>query len=452
MQKKIAFSLSSISLGIFYGLLAYMPLHIFISTVIGANIGGLAVMKVLKDVVMMFGFCSILIYSVRQSWFKDWLKNKLVIAVLLYGLLTVVLALVRPTDLDAEILGVTYNLRFLVFLLYAWLLVKAFPKRNILETSIWIVLVTGVAVSLFGVIQYVVLPDNALTHLGFVRSNGVLPAFFIDDKPDLERVMSTLRDPNSLGSYLIILASLTVAARANFSKKSRKMWLGVGMLTLLCLLLTFSRSALLGLCVAIVVGIVLVGKDRVRLSRKQIRLGLLAVAALAVIGIGSLAAFRNSYVVQNVIFHADQSTTLEDPNELRIRFIRESIDGVIADPLGSGPGTAGLASIRNNVQGTQLNENYYLQIATEVGILGLILFMTILVLTAVALYKARKNNPFAIALLASFAGLALTNVLVHIWSNETVAYTWWGLAGLLTGGQHFTTTKKTKSYIIREHS
>jgi hypothetical protein len=51
-------------------------------------------------------------------------------------------------------------------------------------------------------------------------------------------------------------------------------------------------------------------------------------------------------------------------------------------------------------------------------------------MVAVSLYRANPGDFYVWALLASFAGLALTNFLVHIWSNEAVAYTWWGLAGL----------------------
>lgn len=440
MQKKIVNALQEHSLKIFYGLLAYMPFHIFISTVIGANIGGLALMKVLKDIVLVFGFCSIMLASFHQSWFKEWLKNKLVLVIVLYAALTLLLALVRPTDTDAEVLGVTYNLRFLVFFLYAWLLVKTFPKRNILQFSILISLVAGTVVALFGVIQYVLLPNDALTHLGFVRSNGVLPAFFIDDKPNLERVMSTLRDPNSLGSYLIIVMSLALAWRQKSDKRAKLIWSGVGLMAGLCLLLTFSRSALLGLVVALACAAALVGRSHVKLSRKQFRVGLVVLAVAAIGFLASAFTLRDSYFVQNVIFHADQSTSLEDPNQLRVRFLRESVVKIAHNPAGLGPGRAGLASIRNNVQGTQLNENYYLQVATEVGVLGLTLFLAILILVAVRLYRATGDSAYATALLAAFAGLALTNILVHIWSNESVAYTWWGLAGLVM-------TTRTKSKI-----
>ena len=129
-----------------------------------------------------------------------------------------------------------------------------------------------------------------------------------------------------------------------------------------------------------------------------------------------------------MVFHADESTVLEDPNQLRARFWQESIEDIVQNPFGSGPGTAGLASIKNDVQGIILNENYYLQIGTEVGVVGLAIFLAILATTAYRLWGVQGIA--AAGLFASFIGLAFTNALVHIWSNEAVAYTWWGLAGL----------------------
>ncbi len=428
MHKPISQRILTTSQYIFYGLLAYMPLHIFISTVIGANIGGLEFLKVFKDILALFGFCLILGISVKRAWFKEWIQNKLVVAVLAYALLTVLLAAFKRTDQDAEVLGVVYNLRLPLFLLYGWLLSLHLPVAELRKTTLKIVLGSGLMVSLFGVIQYLFLPNDALTHLGFTTANGVFPAFFIDNKTDLERVMSTLRDPNSLGSYLIIIIALVMARLVSVKRQLRSYWIGYGLAAGLCLLLTFSRSALLGLGFALVVGVIAVGqKLGLQKYAKKVGYGLVV---LCIIGMGGFIAARNTYFVSNVIFHADAATVEEDPNELRVRFVRESLQDITGDPLGKGPGTAGLASIKNNVQGTKLTENYYLQIAVEVGIVGLILFIVILALITRNLWIQRVDL-YPVALMASFAGLAVTNLLVHIWSNEAVAYTWWGLAGLM---------------------
>ncbi len=419
------------SLYIFLGLLAYMPLHILLSTWIGTSFGILELAKVLKDGVLVLGFALALGVSLRQPWFKQLLKDKLLWLILAYAALTLLLAIVKPTDQDAEILGVVYNTRFLLFFLYAGLLVHLFPAKKLRCLALKTVLAAGLVVIVLGIVQYLLLPNNALTHIGYSRANGVLPAFFIDEKPDLERVMSTLRDPNSLGSYLIILGMLAAAVLfATKRKMTEYRMVAYIALTLLCLWFTFSRSALLGFMIASVV-FVFLSENRLshvlRKHRKPIMLTVLIGSALV---LGGLFLARDTYLVQNVILHSDQSTVLEDPNELRLRFWQESVVAITLQPEGRGPGTAGLASIRNNVQGTVLNENYYLQIGEEVGVLGLALFLAIAFVVARRLYWQRDSQ-LATALLAAFVGLAFTNFLVHIWSNEAVAYTWWGLAGLV---------------------
>jgi hypothetical protein len=248
--------------------------------------------------------------------------------------------------------------------------------------------------------------------------------------------MSTLRDPNSLGSYLIIIGM--VAAGIMFATNRRRWELQMGfyiLLTLFCLWFTFSRSALLGFMLASVIFIFL-SENRLAHVMKRHRKPILIVTLVgAVILTSGLFMARNTYLVQNVILHSDQNTVLEDPNQLRVRFWKESALAITLQPEGSGPGTAGLASIKNDKQGTVLTENYYLQIGEEVGVLGLLLFLTILFIVAHRLYWLRESE-MAVALLASFVGLALTNFLVHIWSNEAVAYTWWGLAGIVLADRH----------------
>lgn len=431
MTEKLTMHLRQTSLYIFFGLLAYMPFHIFLSTWIGSSFGILEFAKVAKEIVLVAGFVITLGLSVRQAWFRELLRSKLVWLIIVYALLHVYLALIKPTDQDAEILGLVYNTRFLLYFLYGLLLTRLFPDVKLQRKAVTIVVASAFLVALFGVIQYTLLPNGALSSVGYSRDNGVLPAFFIDEKPDLERVMSTVRDPNSLGSYLIITVNVLLAVLfATKRISTRKAIAGALALTVLCLCFTFSRSALLGFIVAVGTFLLMSNNPVKRWAKQHFRPVAVSAVVLLVVVAGIFYSVRNTYYVQNVVFHADQSTVLESPNQLRVRFWQESMLAVILEPAGTGPGTAGLASIKNDKQGTVLNENYYLQIANEVGIIGLMLFLLILLGVAYGLYRRRAYS-MSVALLAAFAGLAVTNFLVHIWSNEAVAYTWWGLAALM---------------------
>lgn len=419
---------AKISLWIFFGLLAYVPLHILLSTWLGSTLGVLSFAKIAKDIVLFVGFLAVLAASIAKPWFKSFLKDRLIICIGLYALLTVFMALIKPTDQEAELLAIVYNLRFLMFFIYGGLLLNFFSADWLIKRSVQVVLAVALPVLMFGLIQYMWLPDDALTKIGYARENGVLPAFHIDDKPDLERIMSTARDPNSYGSYLVILLSISLAYLVRVKNKDLKnVLLGMSLLTVLNLYFTFSRGAWIGAAFAVVAGVLLMAKrdKKLQISRNFIIVAILLITTLA----GGLIVFKDTYFVRNVVFHSDSATVLEDPNQLRLRFWQESIESSVDNPLGHGPGTAGIVSIRNDEQGTVLNENYYLQILHEVGVFGLALFIAILAL--VFLRLNRNNSTLSLALVAALFGLLITNMLVHAWSVEIVAYTFWGLAGLI---------------------
>lgn len=425
-------TIKRLSLYLFLGLLSYIPLHIFLSTWVGTSFGILSFMKGAKDGVMVVGFSCALIASWRQAWFGNLiLKNKLTWLLIAYTAVTLLMAALKPTDPNAEALGVVYNLRFLVFFAYAGLLVRLYDPVKLRKVAVTFVLLVALPVLFFGVLQYTILPNNSLGHVGYSRENGVLPAFFIDDKPDLERVMSTLRDPNAFGSYIIIITTIILAfgLEKKLTKPVMASWLA---LCGLCMIFTFSRSAWIGLVVSTIALLAICYRQKLtRLANIKIWV-MSVITVVAIAGITGYA-FRNTYLVRNIIFHADEHTVLEDPNEIRTRVTAESIKAITTTPLGHGPGTAGLASIRNHAQGTRLTENYYLQIGYETGLLGIGLFLIILLAVGLMLFR-QAAEPLALALVASLAGLMVTNLLVHIWSNEAVAYTWWGLAGFYWTG------------------
>lgn len=432
MPKRYANNLLTASLYIFYGLIAYMPLHIFLSTIIGVQLHVLDLAKVLKDIVLLAGFVPLFLISIKKPWFKAWIKEKLVLFFIAYAVLTLILVIFRPNSRQAEILGVVDDLRFLLFFLYGWLLTYHFSIKTLKKRSIQIVLAVGVLVVSFGIVQYLFLPNNALTHLGFTRSNGVLPAFFIDDKPNLERVMSTIRDPNSLGAYLLILIGLCMAKFFVVKKRLRVWYLLYGLAIILCLYFTFSRSAWIGAILTTGVFVLLAGKDKIRMPYERLRLATMVVVALLLVATSALFVGRNTYFVKNTIFHADASTKQADPNQLRVGFWRDSVNDTFKNPLGTGAGSVGVVSSKNKAAPGRLTENYYLQVAGEQGLLGLILFLIICVLIAVRLFERSKlqKDLFAVAIFASFIGISFSGLLNHIWINEAVAYTWWGLAGL----------------------
>lgn len=417
-------------------LIIYMPLHVIIAQSASLLTGGLEAWKAAKDVVLFVGSPTLLYLSYRRGLWQDRTFRRLLILGGLYALLHGLFFLLdSDDDVYSTIVASVYNTRLLGFLLLGYLVGSAKNGRRYLQHMLTAVVVVATAVALFGVAQYF-LPHDLLTHVGYSVERGVRPLFFIDDKVDLPRVMSTLKDPNSFGSYLIVPILLTAFAvfkqkanKALFIRPFRSQFLVVSMFVqVLALILTFSRGAFIALLLS--AGAIVVLEHRAGVFSFFKKHIYLLTALTVLVTFGFLAA-RNTYLLENVIYHSDDATVLKDPNQIRIELVSVVIDKVSEEPQGYGPGTAGLVSI-NNPNGTLLTENYYLQIAHEVGWLGISVFIALLSVIVRQLLKLYKD-PVAQVLLASFVGYLFYSLLIHLWSNEAVALQWWLLCGVVLG-------------------
>lgn len=415
------------------GLFVYMPFHIFFSQWLSTYTDGLDVWKVAKDV-FTAGLVSILVCTVLAL--RKYTRPYLIFVgfAAVYLLLHFVSWFATNQPNDTGLLATVYNNRLVWYLLIGYSLALLFPEKNNRVIFAKILIAVSTVVCLVGIAQWL-LPKDIMMHFGYSIDRGVKPNFFIDDKPDFPRIFSTIRDPNSLGAFLLLPSALLTIALAKFWKTPRRMLLGgLLLLHMLAILLTFSRGAWLSIILVEFVILVSLFRRHITYYAKKF---VIPIIILAVILLAGVFFARNSYFFQNVILHADSSTQLADPNELRVMLAKKGLEGVRADPEGHGPGTAGLVSTR--LPNGLLTENYYLQIAYEVGIVGLLLFIGFLAYIIRLLWKT-NNNLVTQALLASFTGLCLMNFLVHCWENEAVAAGWFILAGLSLNA--VTTVKK----------
>ena len=411
-------------------LFLYMPFHTFISVWLSTYTGGLEFWKIWKDVLtaLVTILCIATVFLMGKA---SKLYKNLIILIGLYALLHVILFFTTSQPVLTGALAFIYNLRIFCYLIIGYslaiLAIFHLPTsnfQNLLNKYFKILVLLSTVVCFIAVLQYF-LPKDILTHFGYAVDRGVKPNFFIDDKPDLFRVFSTLRDPNSLGAFLILPITFLTQKLIKNWKTDRRMFLaGLLILHVWVLLLTFSRSTLLATVLSVGV---LMALTNVKTIKKYKNQTFLAVTILCVAMLGFVYVLRDQYLVQNVVFHADESTILQSPNELRASLAQKAINGIVDEPLGHGPGTAGLVSTR--LPNGLLTENYFLQILYEVGIFGFAIFIAILFLVVQKLWSLRQNDT-AKVLLASFAGLVFANLLFHTWSNEAVSISWFLLAGL----------------------
>ncbi len=407
-------------------LLIYMPFHIFLAQSVSLATGGLDAWKLGKDVVLavavLFTIC--LVWQQREgtklfNWLVGISLGYLLLHFLLWGLYPDIYQ-------KSATLGTIYNTRLLGFLVLGYGAVLLSPIKFAFSSVVKVVLVVRTVVASLGVVQYF-LPSDLLTHVGYGIERGTRAAFFIEDRPDLPRVMSTLREPNALGAYLIVpVAAIGVMLFGAKDKLVRYKFALLLFLHLLAIFLTYSRSAWLGAFLALSLVVWWQSKVHIVTNAKRFWPVLVGVALLLVF---SAFLARNTAPYQRYIVHSDPSEQAADldSNDYHTLLVKQGLDGIVSKPIGHGPGTAGLASIQNP-GGGQLTENYYVQIGYELGIQGLLFFVALNIWLYIKIRK--RNDDAAMILCASFWAYVLINMLLHSWSNEAVAAQWWILAGV----------------------
>ena len=127
------------------------------------------------------------------------------------------------------------------FILFAFVLCNGVETRGQLDALLTAVVLAAAAVSCLGIVQYIF-------RWGYQSEAWVDSDMFSTIQ---FRVSSTLKNPNMLGQYLILMVPLGGAKLLTArSWKARALWFGCCGALCLCMLLTFSRGAWLGLLFA----------------------------------------------------------------------------------------------------------------------------------------------------------------------------------------------------------
>ncbi|HET7827657.1 MAG TPA: O-antigen ligase family protein [Candidatus Saccharimonadales bacterium] len=406
-------------------IIALVPFHAFLTVWLASLVGHYTLLRLWKEFILVLIVLGCLYLLVRdRALAKKFLAFRLVRLIAAYLALLLICGLVALAAGNVTAKAMCYGLlvdsRFLIFFLAVWILVS---QDGWLAAS-WqkLLLAPSILVATFAVLQYLVLPYDYLKHFGYSQST-IFPYETINHNLNRLRVMSTLRGANPLGAYLIVpLSALAVGVFKEKGQRRDKLMFAAGLL--LALIFSFSRSAWLGVGLSIFIIIWLLFRSfRVRKEMGWVLAGILIVMAALTFGL------RNNLTFENAIFHTDRvSTAKESSNQGHETAFKLAIKDIEHHPLGSGVGTAGPQSVYNN-HPAKIAENYFLQIGQEAGIIGLVLFIAICAALGQMLYE-RRADPLALALFASLIGLSLVNLLSHAWSDDTLAYVWWGLAGI----------------------
>jgi hypothetical protein len=406
-------------------ILALLPFHAFLSVWFSSIIGHYTLLRLWKEVLLIFLSAGAGYILAKDKILRIAAMNSLLVRLtVIYIILTVVWGVAayafNKVTLKALGFGFIVNLRFLIFFLIVW----AVASKSSLLKRLWLkfLIIPATLVIFFGILQRIVFPYDFLKHFGY-GPNTIYPYETINHNINYPRIMSTLRGANPLGVYLILI--LTALAAVVIKFKRNRLWIGAllitGMIVLVC---TYSRAAWIGVILSLF-SFGLMSLKRIKVER----LLLPAFIVLLISAVALIVILHNNTTFENIFFHTQKHSAVQaNSDQGHIAAFKNGIRDVAHEPLGRGVGTAGPASVYNN-NNVRIAENYYLQIAQEIGWAGMILFIAINYLVACELWF-RRDDMLPRVLLASLIGISFVNFLSHAWTDDTISYLWWGLAGI----------------------
>jgi O-antigen ligase len=393
-----------------------MPFHAMAVISLGYFIGGQVYWQAWKELLIigMIGLAIFIFASTKRRSFRFDTANISVLTLIALGLLATIVSTV-------PVVQAAFGLKVVVLPLVLYIIMQLGGVKFSEDTLTKLILWPAYVVAILAVLQEFVIPLGWWGAIGYGEST-IRPLQLVDPAVKSIRAFATLGGPNQMGAYLILP---TLLGAATFIKTKQIQYGAGAVLTLSGVVFSFSRSAWLGLATAALVAIVVFGNRLIRFATT-----FLVVAAIIVLITisATLPARLQNTQLQYFLLHGRYSQTqeIEGSDSGRITALNTAVQSVKDHPWGNGLGTAGPASFRS----TQpvITENWYLQVAIEIGILGVVLFLLFFGVNIFELI--RSKDLFWQVLGASICGLFVTNLFLHAWADSTLGIIIFSLMGI----------------------
>jgi len=416
---------------IFAGIIIHTPLTIWLGTFFPQSE---LLLKGWKEIILTgaLGIAALLVHR-HHRW--DIIKNPFIALAGLYAIIHILLVPFHFSNGMSTIAGLMIDLRYVAFFALVVIAIQLYPQLRTLFIKVFIA--GALIVCVFAVLQVFILPSDILAWLGY-NDTTISPYLTVDENPDYVRVNSTLRGPNPLGAYAVIVLAVLAAYWLRLKRVlAGKKVVSAGVLAIaaiIALWASYSRSALIAAVIAL--GLILFLTIGRRLNKSAWFAVIIVIGAVA----GGLIAARDTSFVSNVILHENEGTGANvSSNDGHVESLIDGLNRTLHQPLGGGIGSTGSASLYGDQ--ALIIENQYLFIAHEVGWIGLAVFMILFVKIIWTAWQ-RRSDWLALAVFASGIGLAVIGLLLPVWVDDTVSIIWWGLAALVIGGTYGGTIHK----------
>lgn len=399
-----------------YVLLIFMPLHVFtflfLETYVSETAAG--VFALWKDAALLGGLAVCL---VRRKWFRPTPLDLLLLAFLGYQVLML------AVDVNAvTVRGFGINTRYLlVYFLVRCLAPDLAAQKRIVKVLFGALLF----IALSGIVIFLVTsPRQFMFFMGYAPTE--LANAYSGSFP---RALSILVSANSLGrttAMLFLGLLIWYTPQASWVKHGR--FLALMLLSLAALILSLSRSAWIGLSVALAA---------ITLLNRRVLTSVVLLGAGALLLLTPTIPITVPYLANSAI--AQRLAAILDPQDAstaaRVDYLPGQIETIAENPLGIGLGQASRAGRFSDADlDVVYSESVYLQLGLETGIISLGLFLAIVVLTPLTLWqRARRVTGFAkkvcLWAISSLILLFVAALVIPALSAITAVYAW-TLAGM----------------------
>lgn len=366
--------------------------------------------------------------------------DRLDVCILILLALSLLVTALTHGNWKLYLLGFKYDfvplIAFLVLRRVSW---SAWFQR----AAVAVIMTVGGVVALYG-LATLALPMSFFRALGYsdlhslYLPGGPLAAFQQVGGAGVRRIQSTLSGPNQFGLWLLLPWSFCLV-HLSFREPLKNVRVVLLLPVVgLALLFTFSRTAwLAALVIAIVFVIKMMPGQRARTHfLRLVGAGVMLLVVATVISPTTVVRFASS----------------------RDHLLKPlaAAESILAHPFGQGLGTAGPASNRvsdacvfleegadagwaadrpglcvfiggGQVQPAEracrcpfVTENWYLQTGVEMGLLGFVIFLTLIIFVLLQLTAVP-------AVFLPFLGISVAGFFLHAWEESAVAYTLWML-------------------------
>lgn len=423
MQRHLERLITGLLVVIVAGLALHTPVMVLIES---QSIMSIAI-KAWKEVLMVCIAVVLGVYLWHRYLFIEVLRDKVILLVGAIALVHVALVVWFDNSYVSELSGLVIDLRN--YLLFAELYVVG---RYIVAARRTLLVAAGAGALLvigFGLLQATVLPKDILSVIGYSDAT-IKPYLTVDLNDEYVRINSTLRGPNPVGAFVVIVLSLLAAWTVRHKAKLADARIQAGVVALACssfivLWASHSRSAWLGMVAA---GMALVAAV---LPRRLAVVSVTGVMVCLLILLGGLFALRDHPVVSNVFFHTNQEGgSAHKSDDGHLESLQQGIEAAAGAPAGAGVGSTGSASLHDD--DPVIIENQFLFMAHESGWLGVALQVMLLVWVVRGLWQ-RRADWLCLGVGMAGVGLIVVGMLLPVWVDDMVGLYWWGLAGLALG-------------------